>query len=124
VRNINDLNQQLTLAQAAHKPVLLDFYADWCESCVSMDKKVFSAPQVEAALSNFVLLRADLSANNTADETILKNYAVVAPPTVLFFNNNGREVNSRRIVGEINEQEFIGRVNTFMSASCDKKLQC
>ncbi len=124
VQNLKEVNQQLLLAQEQHKPVILDFYADWCESCVSMDKKVFGSPAVRAALSNFVLLRADLTANNQADDQILKNYAVIAPPTVLFFNNKGKEVNSRRIVGEVSPGEFLGRINTFMSARCDKKLQC
>lgn len=124
VSDLDALNQQLAQAQLAHKPVLLDFYADWCESCVAMDKNVFSTPDVINVLKNFVLLRADLTSNNMEDEALLKNYSVVAPPTVLFFNNDGREVNSRRIVGEVSAREFITRINTFMSASCDKKMQC
>ena len=124
VHNLAELNQQLMLAQTEHKPAILDFYADWCESCVLMDKNVFSMPDVKHALDNFILLRADLSENNEADDVMLKNFAVVAPPTVIFFNNVGKEVNSRRIIGELNAQEFVGRINTFMSASCDKKIQC
>src|SRR5205814_2103215 len=122
--NIEDLNRQLLVAQTLHKPVLLDFYADWCESCVVMDKKVFSLPHVIKSLGYFVLLRADLSQNNTADELLLKQYDVVAPPTVLFFNNQGHEVNSHRIVGELTPQEFLARVNTFITASCDKNVTC
>ncbi|WP_172622695.1 protein-disulfide reductase DsbD [Aquicella siphonis] len=124
VHDLADLNQQLAKAQAAHRPVLLDFYADWCESCVVMDKTVFSEPGVMKNLSRFILLRADLSANNAADEAMLKNYDVIAPPTVLFFNNQGQEVNSHRIVGELTANEFMTRINTFITASCDKNVAC
>ncbi len=124
VHDMVELNKHLAAAQASHKPVILDFYADWCESCVTMDKNVFNVPAVQLALNGFVLLRADLTANNVADEAILKNFDIVAPPTVLFFNNQGREVNSNRIVGEVSEKEFTTRLNTFITVSCDKKFQC
>lgn len=124
VRNIDELHHQLALAKASGKPVLLDFYADWCESCLVMDKKVFSSPDVATGLNQFVLLRADLSKNNAEDEALLKNYDVIAPPTVLFFNDFGQEVNSRRIVGELDAMEFMTRVNTFITASCDKNQAC
>jgi thiol:disulfide interchange protein DsbD len=124
VHDMDELNKQIASASASNKPVLLDFYADWCESCVAMDKKVFSAPDVQQVLNHFVLLRADLTANNKADQTILKNFDVVAPPTILFFNNQGREVNLHRIVGEVNEKEFMTRLNTFITARCDKKIEC
>jgi thiol:disulfide interchange protein DsbD len=124
VHSTEELNQQLSLAKAAGKPVLLDFYADWCESCVVMDKKVFSLPGVVKGLDKFVLIRADLSKNSEADEALLKTYDVVAPPTVLFFNNYGQEVNSHRIVGALNAAEFMTRINIFITASCDKNLTC
>src|SRR5262249_9085062 len=124
VHNVDDLNQQLLLARASGKPVLLDFYADWCESCVEMDNKVFKMPEVINNLNRFIMLRADLSENNAADSALLKAYSVVAPPTVLFFNDHGKEVNSQRIIGELSAQEFMTRINTFITASCDTKLTC
>lgn len=124
VHSVDELNKQLELAQAAHKPVLLDFYADWCASCVAMEHDVFDTATVKKELAPFILIRADLSNNNSADEILLKNYSVVAPPTVLFFNNQGHEMNSQRIVGEVNANEFIQRLNTFFTASCDTKMEC
>ncbi len=124
VHDMVELNKQLSIAHTSQKPVLLDFYADWCESCVTMDRNVFNMPNIQQALKGFILLRADLTANSKADEALLKNYNVVAPPTVLFFNNYGQEVNAHRIVGEVNAKEFTTRLNTFITASCDKKLQC
>lgn len=111
VENLAAFNKQLMLAAATHQPVILDFYADWCESCVSMDKKVFTLPDVQRKLSHYTLLRADLSANSPADHAFLKFFNVIAPPTILFFDRNGHEINSERIVGEVNAKEFLMRLN-------------
>lgn len=124
VHNMEELKNYMTMAQEANQPVLLDFYADWCASCVQMDKKVFSREDVHAALGSFMLLRADLSKNTAEDSEILKHFNVIAPPTVLFFNNAGQEVDSRRIVGELNQKEFLSRIQSFITASCDKNIQC
>lgn len=125
IHNVNDLNNQLTLAREEHKPVLVDFYADWCDSCLLMDKQVFDKPKVQEALKNYIMLRADLTANNSDDQELLKKYAVVAPPTVLLFDKMGQENNLQRIVGEVNGKEFLSRLNTFELASCSiNKINC
>jgi thiol:disulfide interchange protein DsbD len=124
VRDLTDLNDQLARARAIQQPVLLDFYADWCSSCVAMDQHVFNANKIQPVLNNFILLRVDLSANTSADSEILKRFNVIAPPTMLFFNNAGQEVMSRRIVGELNAKELLMRLNSFMTANCDKKVSC
>lgn len=111
VKNINDFNHQLIVATASDKPILLDFYASWCDSCVVMDKKVFSLPDVQRQLTKYVLLRADLSDNTGADEALLKYFNVVAPPTILFFDSHGKEIDANRIVGEVNATEFLTRLN-------------
>lgn len=112
IHNVAELNKQLADAQATHHPVILDFYADWCESCVSMDKHVFEANDVRNKLNNYVLLRADLTNNDETLEALLKVYGVIAPPTVIFFDQQGHEMNSHRIVGEVDAQEFMTRVDS------------
>lgn len=124
VHNMADLNKQLARAQIANRPVILDFYADWCTSCVAMDRHVFNVKNVQQALHNFILLRADLSKNTDDDQEMLKRFGVIAPPTMLFFNNAGQEVNSHRIIGELDANEFLVRLDSFITASCDKKVQC
>lgn len=111
IRDMATLNKELSLAQVSRKPVILDFYADWCESCIVMDRKVFGADTVKQALNNYVLLRVDLTSNSADDQVMMKNFSVIAPPTVLFFNAKGSEMNGQRIVGEVNAKEFLGRLN-------------
>lgn len=110
IHNIQQLNQQLALAKQASKPVILDFYADWCESCVSMDRQVFANPDLQHSLSGYILLRADLSNNTEEDQQLLQTFSVIAPPTVIFFDREGKEVNAARIVGEVDAKEFLARL--------------
>ena len=110
VRNTAEFNKQLAFAKIARKPIILDFYADWCESCVTMDKHIFHRAAIKKSLADYVLLRVDLSNNTVQDEALLKYFNVIAPPTVLFFNKNGKELISQRIVGEVSAKEFLRRV--------------
>lgn len=124
VASIAQANERIAAANAAHLPVIIDFYADWCESCVSMDKNVFNNPAVKKALTSFIVLRVDLSSNNRNDEALLSYFKVIAPPTVLFFSIGGQEVNTNRIIGEVNATEFLSRISQFYAEGCDQKAQC
>lgn len=119
-----ELARLLSEAKAAGRPVLVDFYADWCTSCVIMDSEVFAHQNVKLALQPFKLVRVDLSQNTAEDQALLQAYSVIAPPTVVFFSAAGVEVNSRRIVGEMSAKDFLNKINLFMAASCDIKAQC
>lgn len=111
VKNQNQLNAELKKAMAAKKLAMLDFYADWCTSCVLIDKHVFSQNEIKQALSNVVLLRADVTANNDFDQAILKQFQVFVPPAILFFDHNGKEVSEQRMVGEVDTKKFMAHLN-------------
>jgi thioredoxin:protein disulfide reductase len=110
VKNMDDLDHLLTQAKNDKKQVILDFYADWCTSCVAMDHHVFNQPAISHALNHFVLLRADVTANNKFDQELLKRYSVVAPPTMIFFDDKGNQLPRSEIVGEVSENEFLGDI--------------
>jgi thiol:disulfide interchange protein DsbD len=101
---------QLEFAKAQKKPILLDFYADWCVSCVTMEKELWKNFVVMHALSDFILLRADVTENNNFDQALMNKFNVIAPPTILFFDRNGQEELKYRIEGEINVQDFLDQL--------------
>ncbi|MBU6439739.1 MAG: protein-disulfide reductase DsbD [Betaproteobacteria bacterium] len=98
-------NSQLdaSLAQA-RGTVMLDFWADWCVSCKEMDHFTFTDPQVRSRLQRMQLLRADVTANNPADQALLKRFQLFGPPGIIFFRD-GREIG--RVVGDENAQAFL-----------------
>lgn len=107
VETLQDLTKALAFAETQNKPVLLDFYADWCLSCKIMDRETFPNPEVKAALANFILLRADVTANDANDKAIMQQYNVIAPPTILFFTPDGKELQNLRISGEISPAKLL-----------------
>jgi thiol:disulfide interchange protein DsbD len=106
VKNLAELQGILKRSRYEQRITLLDFYADWCISCKRIETHVFGNKEVQSALTPIVLLRADITNNTTADLELTKYFNVIAPPTILFFDKNGKEI-AFRIVGEVDAKEFL-----------------
>ena len=106
IRSPAELERELAAAKAAGKPVMLDFYADWCISCKEMEKLTFGDAGVQQALEGFVLLQADVTANNADDKALLKRFGLFGPPGILFFDADGRERPDLTVVGFKKATEF------------------
>ncbi len=104
VKTIADV--EAAVMNAKGKPVLLDFYADWCFACKEMDATTFANPQVKSTLSHFVLLRANVTNNDRFDQALEKHYGVVAPPTFVFFDKQGHWLQSLQLVGSTPTKAF------------------
>lgn len=104
VKSVAELDA--AIAMNAGKPVLLDFYADWCVSCKEMENITFADPRVQTALQGVVLLQADVTANSADDKALLKRFGLFGPPGILFFDRNGKQ-NSFKVVGYENPETFL-----------------
>lgn len=101
---------QKAIASAEGKPVLLDFYADWCASCKVFEATTMQNSKVKNALRDFLVLKVDLSANDSDTQALLKHFKVVAPPTFLFLNADGKELKKLRLVGDVNAKTFYSNL--------------
>ena len=106
IKSVDDLNKRVAAATAAGRPVMLDFYADWCTSCKEMERYTFSDKTVQAALSNAVLLHADVTKNDPADQQLLQHFGIFGPPTIAFYGPDGEERRNFRVVGYMKAAEF------------------
>jgi thiol:disulfide interchange protein DsbD len=111
IKSVDDLQGELAKASSQGKLVMLDFYADWCVYCKDYEKYVFTDPRVQQALSNVVLLQADVTANDELDKALLKHVNVTAPPAILFFDTHSTEMRGYRLVGSMDADEFLAHVN-------------
>jgi thiol:disulfide interchange protein DsbD len=106
IKTVSDLESRVAAASAAGKPVMLDFYADWCVSCKEMEKYTFSEPEVQAVLAQAVLLKADVTKNDAEDQSLLKRFEIYGPPTIAFFGADGIERKNFRLVGFTPAERF------------------
>jgi thiol:disulfide interchange protein DsbD len=102
-----DLDREIAAARAEGRPLMLDFYADWCVSCKVMEREVFRRPAVAARLSRLRLVQADVTANDAEDRALLARFDLLGPPTLLFFGPDGRERRAARLVGETDAEGFL-----------------
>jgi len=105
VASLAELDAQL---KRASRPVMLDFYADWCVSCKEMERFTFSDPKVQAELASITLLQVDVTADSPADRELLKRFRLFGPPGIVFFDASGREIQGLRVIGFQSAERFLG----------------
>lgn len=114
VKNVQELEQRISQAKSEGKPVMLDFYADWCISCKEMEKFTFSDPTVGKTMGNFVLLQADVTDDNEENKALLKYYNLFGPPAIIFYSTQGEEVENFRLVGYKEAKAFDAHLKQFL----------
>ncbi|NYT65347.1 protein-disulfide reductase DsbD [Alcaligenaceae bacterium] len=104
--NVATVDELDTLLANTTQPVILDFYADWCVSCLEMEKFTFTDPGVAQRMSEFLLLQADVTKNTPADRELLKRFNLFGPPGIIFFDAQGKQRSDPRVVGFQNAAKF------------------
>jgi thiol:disulfide interchange protein DsbD len=104
VDSVAELDAKLA---APGKPVMLDFYADWCVSCKEMEHFTFSDPKVKTQLGGMLLLQVDVTANTAEHKALLKRFSLFGPPGIIFFDAQGRELKGLRVIGYQNAERFL-----------------
>ena len=115
IKGIKGLDLALDMASAQNKPLMLDFYADWCISCKEMEHKVFTDPRVINALKDTILVQADVTKNDDLDIALMKKFGLFGPPGILFFDTKKQEYRSFRVVGEMSPDKFLAHITEFLS---------
>ena len=103
VNSIAELDARLA---ATDRPVMLDFYADWCVSCKEMERFTFSDARVAERMGRMLLLKADVTANNEDHKALLKRFGLFGPPGIIFFDAAGKEREGMRVVGFMKAEPF------------------
>ncbi len=110
VTSIPELNA--VLEKNRGKKIMLDFAADWCTSCKELDEVTFANADVRKKLSDFVLIRADVTKNGANEKALSKKYGVFGPPAIIFFDKDLQPIKSKTIIGYEDPKEFLGHLRS------------
>lgn len=111
VGSIETLQPFFDEAKRTGKPLLLDFYADWCISCKEMEIKTFANPAVAKKMQEFILVQANVTRNTAEHQALLKRYGLFGPPGILLFDAAGEEQLNQRVIGFMPPDRFLLRLN-------------
>ena len=123
IKTVDDLDREIAAASSNGKTVLLDFYADWCVSCMEMEAYTFTDGDVQAALSNTIWLQADVTKNDEADQVLLSRFGVFGPPTIIFFGPDGEQRHGYEVVGYMKAAAFAKHVRQALAVSDSMSAQ-
>jgi len=107
IKSVADFETARQAAAADGQTLMLDFYADWCVSCKEMEAWTFTELQVHKALADTTLLQADVTANDDEDKALLEHFGIFGPPTIVFFDREGLEVEGQRVIGYMSADDFL-----------------
>ena len=120
VKSMDDLTASVAAARAQGKPVMLDFYADWCVSCKEMEAFTFTDPKVQAMLNDVELIQADVTLNDKDDQALLKHFGLFGPPAIIFYDTAGQEIRNARLVGFLGADQFAGHLTSVLAVGTSK----
>lgn len=107
IENIEQLNNQLDVAKNNEKPVFIDIYADWCTTCIKMEKETLNSKEIiDFVNRDFIPLKVDITDINNDKQEILKQYKLQTAPAYIFYNSDGK-MEKKYYIGFLSEKEFL-----------------
>lgn len=105
------LEQELEKAKQNAQPVMLDFYADWCVSCIELEVFTFADKNVQQALSDYHVIKVDVTANDAPAKALNKAYALIGPPALIFYDRKGEILNHKTLIGVVDPSDFVNHIS-------------
>jgi len=115
IKSLADLDNELVAAKAQNRPVMLDFYADWCVSCKEMEAFTFPDNRVKEQLADAVLIQADVTKNDDDDKALLKQFELFGPPAIILYDRAGAELTAGRVVGYMPADKFSQHLQAYLN---------
>ncbi|MEJ8568778.1 protein-disulfide reductase DsbD [Elongatibacter sediminis] len=116
IKSLDDLESAVAGANSAGKGAMLDFYADWCVECIRMERNTFPEPEIQALLGRLQPLQADVTPHDETDQALMREFGIIGPPAILFFDRNGNEMREWRLVGYFSPKEFARHLEGVLAA--------
>jgi thiol:disulfide interchange protein DsbD len=116
IKSLQDLHAAVEESGAAGKPAMLDFYADWCVECLRMERNTFPDSAVQKLLARIQPLQADVTPNDDVDQALMKEFGIIGPPAILFFDRNGKEMRAYRLIGYFTPETFSAHLEAVLAA--------
>ena len=117
VESSEELRMKLEEAFNNGKPTMIYFTADWCVSCRGLERNTFSDQSLQAKFANIQALKVDLTDNSSEDQLLIKNYAIFGPPTILFFDSEGKEQKNQRKIGVVSADILKDEIDSLENKS-------
>jgi len=103
IKTVKELEK---IVLTTNKPIMIDFWASWCVSCLEFDNITFKDKEVQDRLKDYLLLKVDVTKNNLNDKALMKKFNLFGPPAMIFYKNK-KELKTKRIIGYKNKKEFL-----------------
>lgn len=111
VSTLDELKQEIAIANKRNKTVMVDLYADWCIACKEFEEYTFPDNAVQNALKNSVMIQIDLTDLGNEDNNLfMSHFDVFGLPSILFFDLSGNELTKKRVTGFMNAEKFAKHV--------------
>nr|WP_264193976.1 protein-disulfide reductase DsbD [Marinomonas algarum] len=114
ISDVTLIENAIAQAELEGKIVVVDIYADWCTSCLEMEKNVFARKELQSYRHSTAFLQLDMTNNTQAQQDFLSDYGIFGPPTVLFLSKHRDVLTVRQ--GELGFAEFQQLIDSALMA--------